>query len=76
MSDCNFEQKSQTLNVELMAGQTNQAAALLRNELYCNPSEAMALIDRAQQLRGTPEKSSFVVTAMSWCETILTVSIR
>src|ERR1043165_6628474 len=55
MSDCEFENKVQMLKVELMAGQTNQAAALLRDELYCHPHEAMALINRAR-MPNTPDE--------------------
>jgi hypothetical protein len=58
MDDCQFENKVQTLKVELMAGQTNQAANLLRDELYCHPQEAMSLINRAS-LPNTPDQIMF-----------------
>lgn len=45
-----FEEKAQRLAHELDRGDTREATDILRHELYENPREALALIQRARQM--------------------------
>jgi hypothetical protein len=61
MSYPDFEYRAERIAVDLNVGNANDAANVLRDELYRQPWEAGALINRANQLSSPARRDDIIV---------------